>query len=184
MPVGQRVVQIARGTRDRPPRRRPCSGAPSSASSSRCASPHARDVEQPLGGPPEHVGVPRPAAPPTPRTRTASPVHAFHSVAEIEPHGIAPAARASSSAASPITSTASCGSPASAVQVAASARAVAKRGATPHRCRQSSSSSSTDVRDDAVSSTVRPSSSSTGRREKSATLCTGPSQVIARSGSR
>ncbi len=40
------------------------------------------------------------------------------------------------------------------------------------------------MREDALSSTVHPDSSSTGRLEKSATLCTGPSQVIARSGSR
>jgi hypothetical protein len=40
------------------------------------------------------------------------------------------------------------------------------------------------VRDDAVSSTVHPDRSSIGRLEKRATLCTGPSQVIARSGNR
>ena len=38
------------------------------------------------------------------------------------------------------------------------------------------------MREDALSSTVQPVSSSTGRLEKRATLCTGPSQVIARSG--
>ena len=57
-------------------------------------------------------------------------------------------------------------------------------GPIPHRWRQSSSSRSTEVREEALSSTVHPDSSSTGRLEKSATLCTGPSQVMARSGSR
>ena len=66
----------------------------------------------------------------------------------------------------------------------ASARAVAKWGRTPQRCRQSRSSSSTEVREDAVTRMVRRSSSASGRRENSATLCTGPSQLIARSGSR
>ena len=79
--------------------------------------------------------------------------------AEVHPHRDTAPRAASSSAASPITSTASCGSPASASRSAASARAVANRGRTPQRWRQSSSSSSTEVRDDAVSSTVRPSSS-------------------------
>ena len=117
------------------------------------------------------------------REHERQPVQAFHSAPRSTRTGYRSSA-ASRSAASPITSTALVRQPRERRRSAASARAVAYRGRTFHRWRAIRSSSSTDVRDDAVRSTVQPSSSFTGRRENRATLCTGPSQVMARSGSR
>src|SRR2546428_767576 len=91
-------------------------------------------------------------------------------------------AAASLSAASPMTSTASCGRPASSSRSWASARASANFGRICQTSRHNSSSNATDVRDEAESSTVRPSSCRTVRRLNSATLRTGPSQEMASSG--
>src|SRR5678815_178782 len=90
----------------------------------------------------------------------------------------------STRAASPITSRASCGSRSNDAMSDISASPATKSGRACQTFSNSSSTSATLVIELLLTMTRLPSSSSAAERENSMTLRTGPSQEIARSGSR
>ena len=173
-----------RGTRGRPAPPTPVARAASAASSSRCVEPPGSATRAARGGPPAPRRAPPPAAPPRPRTRTAArstpstprPRSTRTGYALLgreqqrrvtdHEHGLVRQPRQRRRDPPPRRGPSRSGA-ARSTDGARSDRAAAPRCATT-RC----------------GAPCSRRARSTGRRENSATLCTGPSQVMARSGSR